>query len=65
MFVLFLSGRVVLTGARSWEEALASYHEALPILELYKLGHEYKEFDESYRRTRDVDVHTKKKKYRH
>jgi transcription initiation factor TFIID TATA-box-binding protein len=61
VFVLFLSGRVVLTGARSWEEALASYNEALPILARYKVGNEYKAFDEGYRRTRMVDVHTKKK----
>jgi len=55
-FVLFASGRVVLTGAKTWDEAYDAYDEALPILARYRLGKEYKTYDSRYRRTRDVDV---------
>jgi transcription initiation factor TFIID TATA-box-binding protein len=56
VFVLFASGRVVLTGARTWEDAQSAYTEALPILEKYRLAHEYKRYDGAFKRTRDVDV---------
>ena len=41
VFVLFSSGRVVLTGARNWEDAWMEYNNSLHIFERYKLGSEY------------------------
>lgn len=56
VFVLFASGRVVLTGARTWDAAHIAYQEALVVLEKYKLSKEYKEYDDSCKRTRLVDI---------
>lgn len=56
VLVIFLQGCVVLTGARTWEQAHAVYLESLELLKKYKLGSEYKPFDSSCRRTRLVDL---------
>lgn len=55
-FIIFASGKVVLTGAKSYAEALKAYHDTLPFLAKYKLGSEYKEWDNSFKRTRKIDV---------
>jgi TATA-box binding protein (TBP) (component of TFIID and TFIIIB) len=55
-YILFSSGKVVLTGAKSVQEAMAAYEKALPILAKYKLGQEYKVYDDSFKRTRPIDI---------
>ena len=56
MFVLFASGKVVETGSRTWNEAKEAYDNIIPLLAKYKLGEEYKTFDNKFKRTRNVDI---------
>lgn len=51
-FVVFPSGSVVLTGARTWPSAWSAYQYALPILARYWLGHEDPEVLEEVRAQR-------------
>jgi TATA-box binding protein (TBP) (component of TFIID and TFIIIB) len=56
VFVVFSSGRVVLTGAKDWPQALKAYDEAVCVLTRYKIGKEYRPFNPSSKRTRAVDI---------
>lgn len=58
VFVLFASGKVVLTGAKTWQAAQDAYEKMTPLLEKYKLGQEYKPFNSEFKRTRNIDVGT-------
>lgn len=56
VFVVFETGKVVLTGARTWQQALKAYREALLVLARYRLGQEYKEYNHAHKRTRRMDL---------
>lgn len=52
VFVVFYSGRCVLTGGTSFAQSYAAYEQALPVLEKYRLGHEYKDPEDTVKRTK-------------
>ncbi len=60
-FVLFESGKVVLTGSASWQEASMRYQKALPVLAKYELGREHRQYDDRFKRTRKIDICSHKK----
>lgn len=56
VFVLFSSGKCVLTGAKDWDQAYNAYRVMVPLLLKYKLGSEYKSTDRKPKRNKNNNV---------
>ena len=62
VFMLFASGKGVLTGIKNVEEGTRIYNECLLVFVKYKLGAEYKAYTPSFKKTEKKQRTTKKKK---